>query len=67
MPRQKYAVPKLVTSKEPILHEYPDVSEGTGSFPGLHLIIYRLIQVLPPSKLHAIQFLSTLKKYLNKK
>ena len=30
-PRQKYAVPKLVTSKEQILHEYPDVF---GSFPG---------------------------------
>ena len=38
MPRQKYAVPKhvpkLVTSKEQILHEYPDVFEGIGSFPG---------------------------------
>ena len=34
MPRQKYAVPKLVTSNEQILHEYPDVFEGIGSFPG---------------------------------
>ena len=34
MPRQKYVVPKLVISKEQILHEYPDVFEGTGSFPG---------------------------------
>ena len=34
MPRQKYAVPKLVTSKEPILCEYPDVFKGIGSFPG---------------------------------
>ena len=33
-PQQKYAVPKLVTSKEQILHEYPDVFEGIGSFPG---------------------------------
>ena len=33
-PRQKYAVPKLVTSKEQILHEYPDVLDGIGSFPG---------------------------------
>ena len=34
MPRQKHAVPKLVTSKEQILCEYPDVLEGIGSFPG---------------------------------
>ena len=34
MPRQTYAVPKLVTSKEQILHEYHVVSEGIGSFPG---------------------------------
>ena len=34
MSRQKYAVPKLVTSKEQILHEHPDVCEGMGSFPG---------------------------------
>ena len=33
-PKQKYAVPKLVTSKEQILHEYPDVFEGIVSFPG---------------------------------
>ena len=34
MPRQKYAVPKLVTSKEQILHEYPDDFEGIGRLPG---------------------------------
>ena len=34
IPRQKYAAPKLVTSKEQNLHEYPDVFEGIGSFPG---------------------------------
>ena len=34
MPRKKYPVPKLVTSKDHILHEYPDVFEGIGSFPG---------------------------------
>ena len=34
MPRQKYAVPKLVTSKQQILHVYPDVFEGICSFPG---------------------------------
>ena len=33
-PRQKYPVPKLVTSKEQILHEYTDVFEGIGSFTG---------------------------------
>ena len=34
MPRQKYAVSKLVTSKEQIMHDYPDIFEGIGSFPG---------------------------------
>ena len=34
MLRQKYAVPKLVTSKGQILCEYPDVFEGIGRFPG---------------------------------
>ena len=34
MPKQKYAVPKLVTRKEQILYEYPDVLEGIGSFHG---------------------------------
>ena len=34
MPRQKYAVPKLVTSKEQVLHEHTDVFEGIGSLPG---------------------------------
>ena len=34
MPKCKYALPKLVTSKDQILHEYPDVFEGIGSFPG---------------------------------
>ena len=34
MPRQEYAVPKPVTSKEHILHEYPDVFKEIGSFPG---------------------------------
>ena len=33
MPRQKYEVSKLVTSKKQILHEYPDVFEGIGRFP----------------------------------
>ena len=35
MPRKKYVVPKLVTSKDQILHEYADVFEGIDSFPGL--------------------------------
>ena len=30
MPKHKYAVPKLVKSKDQILHEYPDVFEGIG-------------------------------------
>ena len=34
MSRQRYAVPKLVTSKEHIMHEYPDVFEGISGFPG---------------------------------
>ena len=34
MPKDKYAAPKLITSKDQILHEYPDVFEGIGSFPG---------------------------------
>ena len=34
MPKHKYAVSKLVTSKEQILCENPDVFEGIGSFPG---------------------------------
>ena len=34
MPRQTYAVPMLVTSKEQILYEYPDVLGGIGGFSG---------------------------------
>ena len=34
MPKCKYAIPKLVTSKKQILCDYPDVLEGIGSFPG---------------------------------
>ena len=34
MPKQRYAVSKLITSKEQILYEYPDAFEGIGSFPG---------------------------------
>ena len=30
----KNVVPKLVTSKEQILHNYPDVFDGIGRFPG---------------------------------
>ena len=33
-PAAKRQVPKLITSKEMILHEYPDVFEGIGKFPG---------------------------------
>ena len=34
MPKHKCAAPKLITSKDQILHEYPDVFEGIVSFPG---------------------------------
>ena len=34
MPKCKFAVPKMVTSTDQILCEYPDVFEGIGSFPG---------------------------------
>ena len=34
MPRQKHAVPMLVTSKEHIICEYPEVIEEIGSFLG---------------------------------
>ena len=33
-PAVKRQVPKLITSKEMIMHEYPDVLEGIGKFPG---------------------------------
>ena len=33
-PAAKRQVPKLITSQEMILHEYPDVFEGIGKFPG---------------------------------
>ena len=64
-PKHKCAVTKLVTSKDQILCEYPDVFEGLVASQDL-LTIYRLIQVLPQSKLLAAQFLSTSKKHLNK-
>ena len=60
MPRQKYAVPKLVTSKEQILHEYPDVFEGLVVSQAYSYHIQNDPNVQPPSKLHAVQFLSTL-------
>ena len=34
MPKHKSTVTKLVTSKDQILHEYPNVFDGIGSFPG---------------------------------
>ena len=34
VPQWKNVVPKLITSKEQILHNYPDVFEGIGRFPG---------------------------------
>ena len=66
MPKHKYTVPKLVICKDQILHEYPDVFEGIGSFSGLPYHI-QIDPSVTPSKLLATQFLSTLKKHLNKK
>ena len=34
IPTAKRQVPKLITSMEMILHDYPDVFEGIGKFPG---------------------------------
>ena len=34
MPKHTIATPKLITSKDQILCEYPDVLEGIGNFPG---------------------------------
>ena len=65
-PKCKYAVPKLVTSKEQILCEYPVYLKGLVASQDLPTI-HSLIQVLPPSKLLATQFLSTIKRHLNKK
>ena len=66
MPKCKCAVIMLVTSKDQILHEYPDVFEGIGSFPGppYHM---QIDPSVTPSKLLVTQFLSTSKKHLNKK
>ena len=49
MPRQKYGVPKLTTSKDQILCEYPDVFEGIGSFPG-HPHHVQLDQTVTPKQ-----------------
>ena len=34
MPKHRKEAPKLITSKDQILHEYPDVFDGIGNFPG---------------------------------
>ena len=34
MPKPRNGAAKLITSKDQILHEYPDVFDGTGNFPG---------------------------------
>ena len=34
MPKPRSEAPKLITSKDQILHEYPDVFDGIGNFPG---------------------------------
>ena len=34
MSKHRNETPKLITSKDQILHEYPDVFDGIGNFPG---------------------------------
>ena len=65
MPKCKCTVTKLVTSKEQIMQNTLMSLKGLVASQD-HPTIYRLIQVLPPSKFFATQFLSTLKKCLNK-
>ena len=34
MPKHRNEAPKLITGKDQIMHDYPDVFEGIGNFPG---------------------------------
>ena len=64
MPRQKYAVPKLVTSKEQILHEYPDAFEGIGNFPGPPYHI-QIVPIVTPKQTPCCPIPVYLKEALN--
>ena len=48
-PAARKEVPKCITSKEMILHEYPDVFEGIGTFPGLSYHI-QIDPIIPPKQ-----------------
>ena len=65
MPKHKHAITKLVTSKDKIMCEYPDVFEGIGSFPGppYHIQIDSTSVTLKQTPCHPIPVLSTLKKH----
>ena len=65
IPKPRNEAPKLITSKDQILYEYPDVLMGLATSWD-HLITYRLIQVLLPSKHLAAQSLYILKKHSSK-
>ena len=49
-PAVKENGPKLITSKQMIMWEYPDVFQGIGKFPGPDIITSSLIQVYLPNK-----------------
>ena len=57
-PAAKRQVPKVITSKDMILHEYPDVFEGLASSPG-QITIYRWTPAYHPRKHLADQSLYT--------
>ena len=61
MQKHRNEASRLITSKDQILHEYPDVLMGLATSWD-HLITYRLIQVLLPSKHLSTQSLYILKK-----
>ena len=63
---KKQDVNKLITSKEQIMIQYPDVLEGTGKFPGHHTAS-SLTQALHPNKHLATQYQFILRKASSKK
>ena len=63
---QKNVVPKLVTSKEQILHNYPDIFDWIGRFPGPPYHI-QLDPSVTPKQTPCHQNPVHLQKFLNKK
>ena len=59
-------VPKLITSQDQIMYEYPDVFEGIGKFPGLpyHIQVH---PSLTPKQTCADLYQFILKKLFKKK